>query len=75
MELAAGRGVYVHCMAGIGRTGTVVGLWHVGRGATADEALARIATARRATRKADRAAPESCSQIEVIRDADVRRRR
>src|SRR6476661_8703202 len=26
-ELAANRGVYVHCFGGIGRTGTVIGCW------------------------------------------------
>ena len=50
-ELAADRPVYVHCWGGVGRTGTVVGWWHVARGATAEEALARIAAARSGTRK------------------------
>ena len=28
-DLAAGRRVFVHCWGGVGRTGTVVGCWHV----------------------------------------------
>lgn len=34
-ELTAGRSVYVHCRRGDGRTGAVVGAWHVARGADA----------------------------------------
>jgi ADP-ribosyl-[dinitrogen reductase] hydrolase len=38
-ELASGRCVYVHCRAGIGRTGTVVGCYLVEQGLTGDGAL------------------------------------
>ena len=41
--LSAGRGVYVHCLGGIGRTGTVVGCWLVRHGLTGEEALDQIA--------------------------------
>jgi protein-tyrosine phosphatase len=41
-ELASGNRVYLHCRGGVGRTGTVVACYLVGRGATADEALARL---------------------------------
>ena len=36
--LAAGRGVYVHCWGGIGRTGTVVGCWLVRHGWPGEQA-------------------------------------
>lgn len=45
-ELAAGGAVFVHCWAGCGRTGVVVGCWLVRHGATPEEALARIAETR-----------------------------
>ncbi|MCE3287642.1 MAG: hypothetical protein K0S64_1248 [Gaiellaceae bacterium] len=45
-ELAAGGVVYVHCWAGCGRTGVVVGTWLVRHGADPSEALRRIAEAR-----------------------------
>jgi protein-tyrosine phosphatase len=45
-ELAAGGLVYVHCWAGCGRTGVVVGSWLVRHGSTPGDALARIAEAR-----------------------------
>ena len=41
--LSAGRCVYVHCLGGIGRTGTVVGCWLVRHGLTGEEALDQIA--------------------------------
>ena len=41
--LRAGRRAYVHCRAGIGRTGTVVGCLLVERGLTGEEALAELA--------------------------------
>jgi protein-tyrosine phosphatase len=45
-ELAAGGLVYVHCWAGCGRTGVVVGSWLVRHGADPQDALRRIADAR-----------------------------
>ena len=45
-ELRAGGLVYVHCWAGCGRTGVVVGSWLVRHGVTPADALARIAEAR-----------------------------
>jgi len=45
-ELRAGGLVYVHCWAGCGRTGVVVGSWLVRHGVTPGDALARIAEAR-----------------------------
>jgi len=45
-ELAAGGLVYVHCWAGCGRTGVVVGSWLVRHGVDPRQALARIAEAR-----------------------------
>jgi len=45
-ELDAGGIVYVHCWAGCGRTGVVVGSWLVRHGANPNDALQRIADAR-----------------------------
>jgi protein-tyrosine phosphatase len=45
-EIAAGGIVYVHCWAGCGRTGVVVGTWLVRHGVDPEEALRRIADAR-----------------------------
>ena len=45
-EIEAGGLVYVHCWAGCGRTGVVVGTWLVRHGASPSEALRRIADAR-----------------------------
>jgi protein-tyrosine phosphatase len=45
-ELAAGGLAYVHCWAGCGRTGVVVGCWLVRHGTAPNAALARIADTR-----------------------------
>lgn len=45
-ELAAGGLVFVHCWAGCGRTGVVVGAWLVRHGTTPGDALTRIAETR-----------------------------
>jgi hypothetical protein len=72
-ELAAGRRVYVHCWGGRGRTGTVVGIWHVSQGHTPDTALERIREARLDTRKGDQPSPETTEQVLAIRQAHERR--
>ena len=43
----AGKVVYLHCMAGLGRTGVVVGCYLVRHGMSGDEALEEIAHLRR----------------------------
>lgn len=45
-ELEAEGTVYVHCWAGCGRTGVVVGSWLVRHGTAPHDALARIAAVR-----------------------------
>jgi protein-tyrosine phosphatase len=45
-EVDAGGVVYVHCWAGCGRTGVVVGCWLVRHGLDPNTALGRIAEAR-----------------------------
>jgi protein-tyrosine phosphatase len=45
-EIAAGGVAYVHCWAGCGRTGVVVGTWLVRHGLDPRDALARIAELR-----------------------------
>ena len=40
--LRDGRNVYLHCRAGIGRTGTVAGCWLVEQGRTGEEALEEL---------------------------------
>ncbi len=66
-EIVDGRPVYVHCLGGIGRTGTVVGCWLIQRGVcSADEALDRIADLRATCRKAATRSPETMGQREFI---------
>ncbi|HET7527695.1 MAG TPA: hypothetical protein VFK10_17255 [Burkholderiaceae bacterium] len=45
-ELQRGTCVYVHCHAGVGRTGTALGCWLVGQGLSGSDALALIARKR-----------------------------
>jgi atypical dual specificity phosphatase len=67
--LAAGGTVYLHCQAGIGRTGTVAACWLVSQGATADESLAALARKFKANAKSAWVSrtPETEAQREFVR--------
>lgn len=41
-QIAAGRGVAVHCFAGIGRTGTILAAWLVSQGMEPDAAMEEL---------------------------------
>jgi len=66
--LSRGRTVYVHCYAGVGRTGTVIACHLVRHGATADQALASIAEWRRETPDGYRESPETPEQRRFVRE-------
>ncbi|MBV1712700.1 MAG: ADP-ribosylglycohydrolase family protein [Desulfomicrobium sp.] len=41
-SLAGGKGVYIHCWGGVGRTGTMVGCWLARHGLAGDSALTKL---------------------------------
>jgi ADP-ribosylglycohydrolase len=72
--LSAGRSLYVHCHAGVGRTGTVMGCFLIERGLSPDAALEEL---NRAWQQSARAAlwprvPETEAQIQYVRSWTAR---
>jgi ADP-ribosyl-[dinitrogen reductase] hydrolase len=68
--LAVGRRVYLHCRAGIGRTGLVVGCYLVEQGLDGDEALARLNSLWQQSARSLSwpQVPQTAEQAEFIRD-------
>lgn len=68
--IAHGETVYVHCLGGVGRTGTVVGCWLVRHGHTGDKALERVVELFRGMAKAYRhpRSPETDQQDDYVRN-------
>lgn len=65
--LAAGKTVYVHCLGGLGRTGTVVGSYLVETGlAPAEEASALVAALRASTDTPTLASPQTDAQRRLV---------
>lgn len=68
-ELAAGRCVYVHCRAGIGRTGTAVGCHLIRSGLANEAALERLQELWQQCGRSRRwpTVPETAEQVEFVR--------
>jgi protein-tyrosine phosphatase len=67
-EIGKGRLVYVHCLGGLGRTGTVVGCWLVRHGvASGDSALAQLAVLRQEDEYSHAASPQTWEQCEYVK--------
>lgn len=65
-QIKAGMSVYVHCLAGIGRTGMVVGCYLVRHGLTGQQALQQLNALRKDTPSWWQRSPESQEQVEFI---------
>jgi len=66
--LGAQQGVYLHCRAGIGRTGVIVGCYLVRHGLSGDEALERIKELRQHMSNAWMRSPETDAQVDLVRN-------
>lgn len=64
--IGTGRNVYVHCRAGLGRTGTVVGCFMARHGKTGAEALRTIQLLRYNTPYPNAASPETGPQRQLV---------
>ena len=62
MAIGTHHAVYVHCLAGLGRTGTVVGCFMVRHGMQGVEALRTIQLLRHATQNGDSPSPVTDEQ-------------
>ena len=68
--LADGRAVFVHCLGGVGRTGTVVGCWLVRHGSAGDDSLVRVNELFQGMEKSYRVrrSPETTEQQAYVRN-------
>lgn len=66
--LAEGHGVYLHCLAGLGRTGTLVGCYLVRHGRSGEAALAQLDKLREQTKFANYKSPQTTEQCDLVRN-------
>lgn len=65
-DIMSGKKIYLHCYAGVGRTGTVVGCYLVRHGLSGQAALDRIAELRREVPSWFVRSPEAQSQVDLV---------
>jgi protein-tyrosine phosphatase len=65
--LESGRTVYVHCVGGLGRTGTVLGCYLVEHEVSVAEALAEIQRRRRWTKDGWKKSPQTPAQVDFVK--------
>jgi hypothetical protein len=65
-ELDDAGGVYVHCWAGRGRTGTVVGCWLVRHGLAGTDALTELISLRRLLADGHASSPQTSAQRAMV---------
>lgn len=65
--LDAGRTVYVHCLGGLGRTGTVLGCYLVEHEVSVAEAFAEIQRRRRWTTSGWKKSPQTPAQVDFVK--------
>jgi ADP-ribosylglycohydrolase len=67
LALASGKGVYLHCWGGVGRTGTLVGCWLARHGLDGDAALTKLGELwKRCPKSRFRGSPETQRQRDYI---------
>jgi hypothetical protein len=64
--LADGHNVYLHCYAGLGRTGTVVGCYLARHGLAGDDALRSIRALRQGTAFSESPSPQTDDQARMV---------
>jgi protein-tyrosine phosphatase len=66
LALSEGKNIYLHCFAGMGRTGMVVGCYLARHGMPGDKALEMIHVLRRDIHNHDKKSPETEGQRRMV---------